>query len=470
MKRPVVFFLFGLVVVCAGFALLITRIVNPPIDWHAQTQAGAPPLCGSWQLISGENADGLQSEFDVRLDGVAAVSDNDVWVVGNKTQVVHLPDFGGPAERPQPLLLHWNGWGWSQVSIPDLEGLKRLRFTSIEIMGGDNVLIGGQFQVGDGVQTVILLREGGKWHRHLLPHVNETDDLFHAVSGTSPDDLWAVGSFAAFAAATMTSTQPIMHWDGNQWTVVDTGVENAELLRLTDVLTFSPKDVWAVGFKRMVDGPHAPASLHWNGSTWSEVSFPGPDPKYEVPPARHITSVAATSKDDLWAVGDLANGQVMLSYHWDGSAWKLVDVPEYTHGSLADVAVLADHQTAQEGAAGAEAESGARAGAGAQTHVWAVGQVAEPYDPVTERYPTHPHLMYRDGTGNIGSTGSTWNIPLPLKEWTGGVLNGVTVLPNGNVWAVGHYTVNSVQGGYNDTDVRALIVKYTAQTCPSTDG
>lgn len=62
--------------------------------------------------------------------------------------------------------------------------------------------------------TLLRLRQGGRWQPVALPKLgrkNETFDLFegaryHAVSGTSPEDVWAVGRSGL-----------VMHFDGRSW-------------------------------------------------------------------------------------------------------------------------------------------------------------------------------------------------------------------------------------------------------------
>ena len=80
----------------AFVALMVARLMHPPIDWHRVSQIpAAPPGCGRWQIMTGENASGLLSDYDVRLLKVSALADNDVWVRGTKAETIHVPDDGG---------------------------------------------------------------------------------------------------------------------------------------------------------------------------------------------------------------------------------------------------------------------------------------------------------------------------------------------------------------------------------------
>lgn len=180
------------------------------------------------------------------------------------------------------------------------------------------------------------------------------DAALLSVAGTGPDDVWMVG-----AQATPTSSGLALHFDGTEWTEVDTGVMHdlwwvhafeggptfiggggATVLRIDGdsiertptphffgntvygVWGASPDDVWAVG------GFAARAGFiwHWDGTAWTEVDLPADVPRNgnEIPA---LFKVWGTSSDDVWAVGSL--GTVL---HWDGTAWS--NVPTETRESL----------------------------------------------------------------------------------------------------------------------------------------
>ncbi|MBN9161526.1 MAG: hypothetical protein J0I07_11215, partial [Myxococcales bacterium] len=62
-----------------------------------------------------------------------------------------------------------------------------------------------------------------------------TADL-HAVWGTGPNDVWAVGAEGT-----------ILHFDGVAWTVSSTGLGSGQEVNLTGIWGSGPNDVWAVG-------------------------------------------------------------------------------------------------------------------------------------------------------------------------------------------------------------------------------
>lgn len=94
---------------------------------------------------------------------------------------------------------------------------------------------------------------------------------FHSLSGSGPNGIWAVGSFAT-----------IVHWDGSRWTAQPSAMKGY----FGSVWGLDATHVWAVGI-----GPdgHEGAIRFWNGTTWTDqdsgceetlVSIWGTDPDY----------------------------------------------------------------------------------------------------------------------------------------------------------------------------------------------
>src|SRR5207248_429741 len=76
---------------------------------------------------------------------------------------------------------------------------------------------------------------------------------------------------------------------------------------------------------------------HWDGSSWSVVSSPNPDPSFD-----SLHAVAAISSNNVWAVGTTGNPTQNLIEHWNGTAWSLVSSPDPNNGNqLLAVAVIA---------------------------------------------------------------------------------------------------------------------------------
>ena len=104
------------------------------------------------------------------------------------------------------------------------------------------------FAVG---RSTILHYDGNHW---VDMEVNEN---FRSVWGSSGADVFAVGSW---------EKKYIHHFDGNEWSAVDTGTTG--LLR--GVWGSSGNDVWAVGYdQESLAGPADSIFMHYDGIKWT---------------------------------------------------------------------------------------------------------------------------------------------------------------------------------------------------------
>jgi hypothetical protein len=103
----------------------------------------------------------------------------------------------------------------------------------------------------------------------------------------------------------------IYHWDGSEWTAVINPAEAIVGAQLYDVDAIAPDDIWTVGEAR-----GEPLVMHYDGTRWRLV---------EVPPTgvTSIAKVAAIATDDVWAVSYFDPGYS----HWDGTSWSIVAPP-----------------------------------------------------------------------------------------------------------------------------------------------
>jgi hypothetical protein len=158
-----------------------------------------------------------------------------------------------------------------------------------------------------------------------------------AVSATSPDDVWVVG--------TILEPNPtgnfIAHWNGTAWSVVHPPCleggkviarcsgATVDLNGLTGVTAISPTNAWASGSEGNVNNTNfnIPYVLHWDGTTWSLVKTPNPNSHAE---GSLLSGITALSASDIWAVGqtqDLNGGIRPLTEQFNGTTWNLVPSP-----------------------------------------------------------------------------------------------------------------------------------------------
>ena len=174
------------------------------------------------------------SKFQLgRLSAVFAVARNDVWAVG----------WNGQVGATRGLALHWDGLSWTQVTVPA--------------------------QSGGGI-------------------------LLKSVSGAATKDVWAAGMYHYYDIfGNLQNSARAFHWNGLRWQAVTVGLGGYSYLN--SIAVRQTNDVWAVGAGFVgTSQQYTYATLHWDGSHWSNVTNPNEGV---------LDAVSAFSSSDVWAVG-----------------------------------------------------------------------------------------------------------------------------------------------------------------------
>lgn len=232
------------------------------------------------------------------LDGVAAVSADDVWAVG---------DSSGQG----PVIRHWNGATWGVVAPAKPPGDAHPgadRLYDVAATPTGQAWAVGSYSDALGPVTLAEAWDGTSWTRVPTPSPGRFDNSLRGVSAVSSDDAWAVGWYFGDE----TNVALALHWDGQTWTrsPMTLPAGNTELQGVTAV---SSHDVWAVGTNE-----GRPLTLHWDGTSWTTLPSPTMTSTW-------LQSVAPAPEGGVWAAGyqmtDDGTVSRPLFLHWNGSAW-----------------------------------------------------------------------------------------------------------------------------------------------------
>jgi hypothetical protein len=248
----------------------------------------------SWTVISSPNPTG---DTYVELNGVAAISANDIWAVGHS---------GDPSSIPlETLTEHWNGTSWSIVPSPNPGTYNGNVLTAVSGVSASDVWAVGWYQSGSTGQeggALTMHWNGTQWT--VVP--NPSRWTLYGVKAISSNDVWAVGE------------QSILHWNGSNWSIVSFPLPGDAYPVLQGISAVSARDIWAVGYSQFAyfyGYRYYPLTYHWDGTSWSLVPNAGTTDEY-------LHAVTSIAPNDVWAVGD--NGQTQ---HWNGANWSRVSAP-----------------------------------------------------------------------------------------------------------------------------------------------
>lgn len=253
----------------------------------------------AWSFVEADQVSGNNV-----LDGVAAVSADDVWAVGSQ-------DTHGGVGRNRALIEHWDGRSWRAVAIPDPAGTESL--AKIAAVSANDIWAVESVVPDLKSQPLAMHWNGASWSVVPVPSVDRDLPLSDVVALAS-NNVWAVGMVFDFSWPSH-SQGIIMHWDGTAWRLVPspvTGPYDAD--GLAAITAISASDIWAIG--NSVKQNQQTLAEHWNGRAWKFTAAPN---------SFLMNDIAAVSSDDVWAVGWMISSSIIE--HWDGRRWRIVPSP-----------------------------------------------------------------------------------------------------------------------------------------------
>ena len=293
--------------------------------WAVDARTASDAWAAGWYLRSGRssglierwNGEGWSQTLTPDPDptseyllGVASVSRNDAWAVG-ETLGDNL-DYGTLIER-------WNGDSWSLVTPPALPGADGGLLNGVAVVAGTDeawaIVYHSQPQMAR--DTLIEHFDGASWTIVPSPNPGGFSNELLAVSAVATDDVWAVGYQIDFSFVARTLT---MHWNGLRWRVMPSQDIGTKENVLSSVSALPDGTVWAVGHR----GRRTLAE-HWVDGAWTIEHTPDPGTRYNT-----LSGVHATGPDDVWAVGwDRSSGDpATLTLHRGPAGWAVVPSPE----------------------------------------------------------------------------------------------------------------------------------------------
>jgi hypothetical protein len=253
--------------------------------------------------------------FAVRVD-----SSSSVWAVGDQSR--------GSVYGFQPMAMHWNGKTWTRTPVPnagDTAGGEIGRLFSVAVVSHSDVWAVGLTSVfpGDpylGIFPLVDHWNGKTWKQVSALPKNTSDGRLYSLSSVnavSENNVWAVGTTAL-------GFPVILHWNGKAWSLAKApAVRNSDGQTLSSVTALSANSVWAAGSNApytVIHGKPSPAGvtpylLHWNGKAWNSVKAPAPHggSSGNEEGTQGIAASARDSSTSILAVGEFDQDHTYLA-------------------------------------------------------------------------------------------------------------------------------------------------------------
>jgi hypothetical protein len=304
--------------------LLLLSVAQPTAASTDAASRGAderPTACAPpWKIVRSPNV----GDEDNGLAALDVISPTNIWAVGSRVS----------GDTRSTLVEHWNGSRWSVVPSPD--GSEPINWlTGVSAVSADDVWAVGYTNDGNGFEsqsfTLTMHYDGTSWEvvtsPNPIPDPNpggyDVSNELYGVHAVSADDVWAVGhTFTVTLEQTMA-----LHYDGTEWSNVPTP-HKSRYSRLRSVDGVAADDIWAVG---EIDrqGKQRTLTQHYDGASWTTV--PSPNEGISVD---YMSSVSVAAPDDVWVAGyhieviGFDQPYQTTTWHFDGTAWSLVDAPD----------------------------------------------------------------------------------------------------------------------------------------------
>lgn len=259
------------------------------------------PMALHWDGASWKNipTPPLRTNANSAFNGVTALATDDVYAVG------YFPAANGAV---RPLIEHWDGAAWKLVPGPTDRTTSNSLFSISALSATDIWAVGVRVAQGTSIKTLVLHYDGAKWSIVPSPNPLPTGDLNQnvllSVQAVSSKDVTAVGYLLNTNA--LNKTTLVEHWDGTKWKVVPSPNESTAqgaLNTLQAVTAVSATDLYAVGFfgDAATNGQETSLIEHFDGKQWSIIDSPTKGLAQQL-----LGVYALPGTTDTWSVGGFA--------------------------------------------------------------------------------------------------------------------------------------------------------------------
>lgn len=258
------------------------------------------------------------------LSSIDASGINDAWAVGVQPGAEWVDEQGESNVGYDTLTMHWDGSRWTVVPSPnaaprhnDVEAVLALSPVNAWVVG---------YSEGDRPRTFTMHWDGSKWEVIPSPDPGSEFNVLWGIGTDGVGGIWAVGHYG-YEEPGSRLVALYLRWTDSQWEIISGPSGDATHQTPTALSGTSANDSWAVGSEPtssfLVAG--------WDGSTWtaSEAELPTADVS-----ATLLSDVVAVSRSDAWAVGrydrypvssEGRGESLILILHWDGVAWRATE-------------------------------------------------------------------------------------------------------------------------------------------------
>lgn len=231
------------------------------------------------------------------FDSLIAISTpalDDVWAVGSHNS----------RGRILPLVDRWDGNSWRAVAAPHIHSGEGGALTGVAALSADDVWVVGGVDHGYRFTSAFLAHwDGAAWTAMTAALPKAPDTRFDSIVAVARDDIWAIGTFASTTFDTSLGFDRHQHlfadhWDGKTWALVAVPLKEV-FIRAPHVVATSTNDVWLVADADAGPGFDYGAAAHWDGTRWQVVAVPAGGGCAHGEDLIGMSTVAA---DDVWAI------------------------------------------------------------------------------------------------------------------------------------------------------------------------